>query len=122
MRALPVLLLLAACSAPSRPADVPALLVHVRPDVRVLALELAPAADGLRLGGQLRLPAGTLPAAHTALAEGLDASGAVLFRQAIPVRIQPAASSRAGRASAVLSEQLPRPPGLASVRVSLPAP
>jgi hypothetical protein len=121
-----VLLLLAlGCGAPPLQAGrngVPGLLIAVRPDRQVMALDLLPAPGGLRLAGRIESPQPLLAAARPGLAEGLDDAGAVLFRCELPLLATPAATRRGGPVPALLRAELPWPAGLRTVRVTLPAP
>jgi hypothetical protein len=119
MRAILPLLLLAACAGPARHETGLPLILEAAPTVRVLALSLEPDAAGLRLAGQLQLP-GSVPSGCEALVQGLDASGTVLFEQAVELQLEPRTAARSSRRRASVAAGLPRPGALASVRLSIP--
>ena len=105
-------------AAPSDPGEL-RLRLHAAPDVRVLALDVLPAADGWTLVARLALPQPVLAAERTALLEGLDADGTALFAQPVDLRLRPVPPRYAGPRPASLRAALPSAAGLARLRLTL---
>ncbi len=115
-----LLLLFPACVVAPRAAGVavPGLLADVRPDVRVVALAVQPAADGWQVAGQLVLPYPVRPGETLARLEGLDAQGRTLV--ATDLRLDVAPSRPRARSRAALLAVLPAVEGLHDLRLSVP--
>jgi hypothetical protein len=120
------LLLAAGCGA-LRPAPAvpgqPGLELRATPDVRVLALDVRPQPGGWLLAGHFELPHPVLPSERTALVEGLDAAGSVLFAQAVELHLRTLPARFGEPRPATLRAELPGHVGLQSLRLTLaPAP
>ncbi|HEX5010301.1 MAG TPA: hypothetical protein VFY71_07860 [Planctomycetota bacterium] len=108
--------------APAAPGE-PGLELRAAPDVRVLALDVQPQPGGWLLAAHFELPHPVLPSERTALIEGLDAAGTVLFAQAVELRLRTLPARFGEPRPATLRADLPAHAGLQSLRLTLaPAP
>lgn len=120
--ALPLLVSLSACAVlpVAEGASRPGLVAEMRPDVRVVALQVRPDPEGWRVAGQVVLPGHPLrPGLASARLEGLDAQGRVLA--ATEVRLDLAPAGPRSRPRAALTAILPAAEGLHELRLSLPS-
>ena len=98
----------------------PQLVLSVRPDVRIVALDLVPGPDGLALQGRIVASQSLLAGGAPVRVQGLDAAGAVLFERSAVVRAGSAPGRWSGPLPAGLRADLPASPGLRVVKVTLP--
>jgi len=105
--------------APATQRIAPPLHVDVRPDARVLAVSVSPAADGWRVAGRLSLPRPVLPAEARVAIEGLDAAGVSLWRRELDLDLRGGGPRR--RCAGRIAAEVPDSPGLAGLRLLLPS-
>lgn len=114
-------LVLAGCAAPSTRMEraEPELRLDLRPEARVLALDLRPAGPAWDACGRLSLPRPVLPGEARLALEGLDAEGRSLWIREADLLLSGGAPRR--RVGASFELRLPMDEKLAAVRLSLPS-